>query len=292
MKTKTIKKTLKQKFDEWVETLPDTLKEKVRSNTIITGGSITSMLMKEPVNDFDIYFRDLETTHAVASYYVALFGKPEIQAQLVNKGGVNRVRIAVGKGYRGETVGNVEDIPQAAGEVEDTYDQLEKAAQETEDDADKPKYRPIFMSTNAITLSNKIQIVIRFYGNPEEIHANYDFVHCTCYWTSWNNELVLKLEALESMMAKELRYVGSKYPLCSILRCRKFIQRGWTINAGQMLKMIIQCNELDLTDPAILEDQLTGVDSAYFLELIHKLKEKDPTKVNTAYLVEIIDRIF
>jgi hypothetical protein len=56
--------------------------------------------------------------------------------------------------------------------------------------------------------------------------------------------------------------------------------------------MVMQVSELDLTDPKVLEDQLTGVDSAYFVQLISKLKDKDPEKVNAAYLVEIIDRIF
>jgi hypothetical protein len=97
---------------------------------------------------------------------------------------------------------------------------------------------------------------------------------------------------MEAILAKELRYVGSKYPVCSVVRLRKFIARGWRINAGQILKMAMQISALDLTDLAVLEDQLTGVDTAYFLQLIEKLKEKDPTKVNTAYLVEIINRMF
>ena len=63
---------------------------------------------------------------------------------------------------------------------------------------------------------------------------------------------------------------------------------------GKTIKAVIakKINELDLTDPKVLEDQLTGVDSAYFMELMTKLREKDPEKVNTAYLVEIIDRMF
>ena len=43
---------------------------------------------------------------------------------------------------------------------------------------------------------------------------------------------------------------------------------------------------------ASLEDQLTGVDVAYFMEVIQKVKEKDPEKVNSAYLIEVIDRMF
>lgn len=34
------------------------------------------------------------------------------------------------------------------------------------------------------------------------------------------------------------------------------------------------------------------IDSAYFIELMSKVRENDPEKVNAAYLVEIIDRMF
>ena len=103
---------------------------------------------------------------------------------------------------------------------------------------------------------------------------------------------MLRPDALEALLAKELRYVGSKYPICSVVRLRKFISRGWRINAGQILKMAMQISQLDLTDIKVLEDQLTGVDTAYFLQLIQRLKDNDPEKVNGAYLIEIIDRIF
>jgi hypothetical protein len=102
----------------------------------------------------------------------------------------------------------------------------------------------------------------------------------------------LRQEALESILARELLYVGSLYPVCSVIRTRKFINRGWTINAGQYLKMCMQISQLDLTDLNVLEDQLVGVDTSFFLDLIDKLREADPNKVNYAYLMTIIDRIF
>ena len=159
-------------------------------------------------------------------------------------------------------------------------------------DHGKPSFRPVFLSTNAITLSDRVQIVLRFFGEPDAIHENYDFVHCTNYWTSWDNNLVLRQKALEALLARELVYIGSKYPVCSVIRLRKFIKRGWTINAGQILKAVMQISALDLTNIEVLQDQLTGVDCAYFCEVIAKLKESDPTKVNAAYLIEIIDRMF
>lgn len=317
MKAKTIKATLRKKVDEWMETIEDTaLRERARKDAIVTGGAIASMLLREPVNDYDVYFRTAETTRDIATYYVARF-KPKtktgiecplsVQFGTDELGNKDRVRIVVKsagiaseegterpyeyfegrpEGDGGAYVGEVMDDP---GEIEDTKDELEEAAQNVDG---RPRYRPIFLSTNAITLANKIQIVLRFHGEPDAIHENYDFVHCTCYWTSGDGELVLRPAALEALLSRELRYVGSKYPLCSIIRLRKFIRRNWTINAGQILKMVMQLSDLDLKNPLVLQDQLTGVDAAYFVEVMAKVKEKDPTKINTAYLVEIIDRMF
>ena len=152
------------------------------------------------------------------------------------------------------------------------------------------------MTSNAITLSDQIQIVIRFWGEVEDIHKNYDFAHCTCAWSSWNNELSLPTKALECIINKELYYMGSKYPLCSIIRSRKFINRGYTINAGQYLKMCMQLNELNLKDISILQDQLVGVDSSYFnmmIEAIGKKQQNEPNwALDNGYLFEIINRIF
>lgn len=289
MKAKTIRKALHAKMREWMETIDDTaLASQVRANLIVTGGAIASMLLKEPVNDYDVYFRDKATAQAVANYYVAKFNEAN-QTELKVSDEEDRIRIITKKGHRGETASDATTLLDS-GEIEDTYDEAEKLALDTEDA--RPKYRPIFLSTNAITLSHKLQIVLRFYGEPDEIHDNYDFVHCTNYWTMKDDNLVLRPAALEALLSRELRYVGSKYPICSVMRLRKFIGRGWTVNAGQILKMAMQISELDLTDPKVLEDQLTGVDSAYFMQLIEKLNEKDPEKVNAAYLVEIIDRMF
>jgi hypothetical protein len=163
------------------------------------------------------------------------------------------------------------------------------------DEATVSKYRPIFLSTNAITLSNRIQIITRFYGTPEEIHTNYDFIHVTNYWT-FDTGVVTNTRALEAILSKELFYCGSKYPIASIIRTRKFIKRGWQINAGQYVKMVWQISELNLNDMTVLEDQLTGVDSIYFLNFIDQMKEKqmaDPYfKLTGDYLISVIDRIF
>jgi len=311
MKGKTIKALLAKKFNSFASSIEDpAVRGMVEKNTIITGGCIASMLLGEKINDFDLYFTDHATTKAVAEYYVKRFDVKNRNgipcAIFVDDSADGRVRIVVKSAgvaseegaesdYQyfegqpeGEAAGYVGEVMGDPGEIEEAYQDAEQAALDT----DGANYRPVFMSTNAITLSDKVQIVLRFYGDADKFHENYDFVHCTNYWTSRDGALTLRQPALESLLCKELRYVGSKYPVCSVIRLRKFIRRGWVINAGQILKMMMQISALDLTSPAVLQDQLTGVDSAYFIELMSKVKENDPEKINAAYLVEIIDRMF
>lgn len=328
MKTKTINSIIAKKFDSWVDSIEDEkVKNLVNKYSIITGGCIASMLLNEPVNDFDVYFRNMETTIAVADYYVKKFKKNppprfkrghevEIYLRVGNKDiGRDSAQVSP-NGPPYDEDGRVKIIIKSAGIASEehpddlNYRYFEQTPMDfsdvtpseyvegvmevlqEENNEEKPKYRPIFLSTNAITLSDKVQAIIRFYGNPSEIHENYDFVHCTNYWDSHSRRLILNQAALEALLTKELIYVGSKYPLASLIRTRKFIQRGWTINAGQYLKMAMQIHDLDLHNISVLEDQLIGMDAAYFTEILHHLKSVDPQKVTTAYLTEIVDRMF
>ncbi len=315
MKAKTIKAIIAKKMNEWWKTIEDEkLRERVAKATIVTGGSIASMLLQEKVNDFDVYLKDFDTCKALAEYYVSKFevkDKQGIECEIYVLVEHERVKIVIkSAGIASEdgtnkpyeyfeanpdataASGYVGEVMQDPGEIEEAYTETEREALDNSAEKEGKPYRPVFLSTNAITLANRVQIVLRFYGEPEEIHKNYDFVHCTNYWKSWDGELVLHPGALESLLSKELRYVGSKYPICSVFRLRKFLARQWTINAGQILKMAMQISQLDLTNLKVLEDQLTGVDVAYFIQVVEALREKDPEKVNHAYLVEIIDRMF
>lgn len=261
-KRRTIEKILGGVFNAFLKSIDDEeVKKLVEQNTIITGGAIASMLIGDKVNDYDLYFTNKETVVAIAKYFVNKVVKEEKE--------IIEVRVA--------DDGRVSLYIPSSGKV---------VAKE------KGKYSPIYMSSNAITLSNDIQIVLRFYGDADEIHANYDFVHCTNYWTSKDRKLVLRQAALESLLSRDLKYQGSKYPLCSVMRIRKFIKRGWTVNAGQVLKMLFQVSQLDLTNVDVLEDQLTGVDSAYFESMIASLRSSDSESVDLGYAIQLIEEIF
>ncbi len=362
MKRKTINAIITKKINNWLESIDDIiLKNKIKKDIIVTGGCITSMLLNEKVNDFDIYFKTKESLKMISQYYVRKFNennknkvnklnKPlhawvldgediekwkedkkqlsefafdypdlkyldikewsydkedenkstymQVSGMLLNTT-PDRIKIIINSDGIAEDSDNIADNTEY--DINTYLDALDNgdniSAEELEKDKEEEnkKYKPIFLSTNAITLSNKIQLIVRFYGEPEQIHDNYDFVHATNYWT-FDIGIVLNQRALEAILNKELFYIGSKYPICSLIRTRKFIKKGWQINAGQYVKISFQISKLNLEDIYVLEDQLIGVDSIYFLNFINVLKEKQikdkDFTLTKDYLTTVIDKIF
>jgi hypothetical protein len=149
MKAKTIKAALRKKIDEWVESIEiRSLREAVTRDAIVTGGSIASMLLREPVNDFDVYFATKETTLAVAEYYCDRF-KPTTAKGItcplsVRQDEDGRVRIVIksagiasedgtAKPYEyfegrpaEEATGYVGEVMHDSGEIQDTYERKSK----------------------------------------------------------------------------------------------------------------------------------------------------------------------
>lgn len=309
MNSKNIKRHLKAKLRDWTEHIDnEQVKKIVEENTIITGGAMVSLLTGEPPHDYDVYFRTKEACIEVAKYYVDKWNekhkdKPvslvwgELLEQRTGSDNGSVKCFVQSKGIADEDEQKNSDISYNFESTAEEDEQMGIVSDKEKSEEDtKEKYRPRFITSNAITLSDKIQIVTRFYGEVADIHKNYDFVHCTCAWSSWDNEVFLPQKALECIINKELYYVGSKYPLCSIIRTRKYIERGYHINAGQYVKMCMQLNELDLTDIKVLEEQLTGVDTTYFQMMIDELREHQEEtgsdKVDTAYAMELINKLF
>lgn len=320
MKTSTVKKLLRNRIEDWLDSVKDpALQAQLKQDTIVSGGAIASALLGEKINDYDIYFRTRATALAVAAYYVDLFNtingvklapngrscSPSIkEEERVNSKGNTENRIIIYMKSAGVAAADqstykyfeshgeaaVDDFIQSL-QGKDEMEQATKVAEETK--LKREPYAPVFMSENAITLTNKVQLVIRFFGEPSQIHENYDFVHAMCYYDYDKNHLHAPLEALQCMMSKTLVYSGSLYPIASIFRLRKFIERGWRITAGQMLKILFQISKLNLEDTKVLREQLLGVDQAYMHQLLRTLENKEPgVKVDATYLAKLIDEIF
>ena len=308
-----------------------TLAESVRQHVIVTGGCIPSMFLNEKVNDYDVYIDNYDVLLQLAKYYVAQFNAekgslkrkgaaaytPEVrEITRPNINGETERRIVIymqSSGVAGEQQAeqsysyfesqpetladqflarDIADIDSGP-EIEDMLKDPVAVAEGFRDDIIKNKraFKPIFMTDNAITLSDKLQLIIRFYGSPEEIHKNFDYLHATCWYHTKTKELVIPDGALESMLTKQLFYTGSLYPVASVFRMRKFLKRGWNISAGQILKVLSQLSKVDFTNIEMLKEQLAGVDVAYMRDLIEALSSTSE-RIDATYIAKLVDSIF
>lgn len=293
MQIKTIEQNIREKLIEWLNTITDkSLAIDVKKHLLLSGGSIASMLLNEPVNDYDIYLTDMDvlkrlTQYYVSNYFITIFDGRDKNILLSKYGGDIEYNNSYLSSLRNLKSNQIKlYFPSADAGVRI----VEKMNEET-----LVKYSPTYFSPNAITLTDDIQIVLRFCGDVTTIHKTFDFVHATNYFT-FNRGLVRNLDAIESILTKRLKYQGSHYPLTSIIRAKKFIKRGFDISAGEMLKIMFQISELDLTNPDVLEEQLVGVDVEYFSTLIKMLRTKTDLdkdfKITSSYINEIIDKVF
>lgn len=151
-------------------------------------------------------------------------------------------------------------------------------------------YGSIYMTPNAITLLDDVQLILRFFGTPKEIHKNFDFLHCTTYWMGKTNQLVLPQEAVRCIKEKKLKYIGSTFPLSSMMRTKKFIQRGFSCNSKEYLKIALQLSTIDLLNENTLIEQLEGAYNPYFSQLIKLIRAQDK-QLTTEKIIELVEKI-
>lgn len=183
MKAKTIRLTLRKKIDDWLSSIEDNDVRTIASqNVIVTGGAIASMLLREEINDFDVYFRTREACRMVVDYYVKRFspkttsGIPcKIEVREDSNGRISTVVKSAGiasedgahtpydyfEGRPSDEAGTyVAEVLGDPADIEEHYEEAESQALNggLDDNEDmRPRYRPVFISTNAITLSQRIQ---------------------------------------------------------------------------------------------------------------------------------------
>lgn len=295
---KVIVSNLKGKMAELRKTLPEDMHKDFDDNFIISGGAITSLLLGQEPNDYDVYFRTTDFALKLAQHYLSMYNvnnkkisRISVEKRLDKEG----IKIAIkSAGVLGDTSDDMKNYEYFEGQpVEDASNFTENLVKASKN---PPKtYKPIMITDNAISLSDKVQLILRFCGDPNKIHENYDFEHCKNWYTN-EEGLVLREKSVRYTLSKELKYSSSKYPLCALFRTRKFIKRGWSVSASEMMKIVWEIRNLNLNNIEVLKDQLIGVDQAYFdevIEILEKWKKENPGKeLEETYLFSVLDKVF
>ena len=80
------------------------------------------------------------------------------------------------------------------------------------------------ITANAVTLTNGVQIIIK--GAFEEMHDNFDFIHCQPYYDFVEDKFWISAKQYYAIMHKKL--VKNPKGVCEQERIQKFKDRGWT----------------------------------------------------------------
>jgi hypothetical protein len=261
-------------------------REDYLNGSFVAGGAITSLLQNESPNDIDIYFEDLDLAKAFVSNFLALVGSGT--RYLSQYRGVTRTPV-------------IESFHELSG----TYS-LQLEEQQGNPLFDPAMYRDSKSSdnfviksitSNAITLSLPVtttkrltfQVILRFIGDPDSVLNCFDFAHTRNFYQPGLNSLCVDPEAMLCLSTKELIYKGSFFPLTSFIRMRKFINRGWSISGGEILKILLNAVEFDFSHPQVLADQLQGVDVKDFKALVSELKAIQEGPVDKQWLLSRIE---
>lgn len=122
----------------------------------------------------------------------------------------------------------------------DIADKVKKYFEDNKDTYNKnrEKYKLNLITDNALNFSDKIQIITKWAGSPEEVTNNFDWQHIKSYYVCKDKSIVLCNDLYKLLVEKELQYTGSKYPLSSLFRLKKYLKKGWTISNVDILKIV------------------------------------------------------
>jgi hypothetical protein len=263
MNRRQINENCKNLFDSWTDSISESdtlLQQQVREHAYIAGGAIASLIQGEHPHDYDIYFDDFDIMLKVAEWYVNKFNA------LYND---DRLPLCVSVYNDGDSAPTLyysgrRDVPENA----DLY---------------VGSHQPVHITNNAISLNSGIQIITKFVGRPQDVVENFDYLHAQAYWKP-DTGCAWSPDCFEAIHNKALIYTTSAYPLSAMMRIRKFLKRGYSIHAAEMLKIAIDLQRFDLYDPEVLQDQIAGIDYNYFKGFLERLQEEAETSIDDVTL--------
>jgi hypothetical protein len=233
---------------------PKQYNENILCNSFIAGGAILSVTKEEKIKDYDLFV----TTAASARSLVNTFLR-RIQGgdtlQLITE--VDEVNPKISKGVLSFTQPDRMTLP-----IEDIIDNFNQLCKKQKS---KGKLQPVYLSKNAITLSNGVQVIFRFIGEPEDVFSTFDYEHCKVYWRPKPQGLLLGSlvytgRSQESIAKNELIYTGNtRFVLSAISRLNKFIKRGWGISPSSLLSLAVTASKIDWSNRKVLEEELLGI---------------------------------
>lgn len=136
-------------------------------------------------------------------------------------------------------------------------------------------YRQTMKTDNAITYKRKtnngnrvVQLITNpsFIGMPRNVFKHFDFVHCMGAYL--NGKIHMHDMFLECIAERRMVFnPGTAYPIASLIRSKKYMNRGYSISGLEIIKMALTIHALEIKNVGDLKKQLMGIDVQLLLPL-------------------------
>ena len=108
---------------------------------------------------------------------------------------------------------------------------------------------------------NPIQLIVyKFFETPEDIFNEFDFTINMAALECSSDKVTLHPQFLKHNSQRFLSFNrGTAYPLMSALRVQKYLDKGYIISKGEMLKLLLTITELKLDSWSDVKDHVGGM---------------------------------
>jgi len=137
----------------------------------------------------------------------------------------------------------------------------------------------------------RVQLIKRLYGLPWDVINHFDFTICMGAYVPRENRIVQVNDFLYHLSGKELHYNIGKYPLASLWRARKYIEKGFKFPAIELIRLALTINNLNIKNYIDLKEQLEGIDTLFLKDLTDALLKKGDKEFEIGEALTFMDEI-
>jgi hypothetical protein len=177
-------------------------------NAFLAGGAITSIFTNQPINDFDIFFRDKESFDKAKRYFDILVKYDDKSTKEVC---VTERAITYSRGTQRGSIAKIK----------------------------QEKYGPSY-DVKWVDEKTTIQLVDPTFlcGSPEEIFMGFDFTVCMGAFVFKLGEFVFDKAFLRDIARRELIFnKDAQNVVSSLFRAQKYKSRGFTMSPAEEMKL-------------------------------------------------------
>lgn len=146
--------------------------------------------------------------------------------------------------------------------------------------ADTPAFKLVYVNNTSRSIlfvdgQNKLQAIhYAFYAECSDIFKSFDFTLNMGAYDFAKEEFVLHESFMHDNASRRIVFnPDTTYPIISMLRVNKYIERGYSISKKEMFKVALAVNNLKIGTWEQLEDQLSGFYGVDVSKIFDKAKE-------------------